>query len=194
LPENLAKSWYEAFMQTVRRPESTEPLRAAALNEHLAAWTEELTRVVVSTCVALGWQASAKGHHLELLPEARSEYLALDVMAFPGGEKRWRFPVAIMELENSKDDDRIAYSLWKVLCVRADLRVVFCYRRDVERGPALVRSLRDEVVHAMALAGRVKLEGETLIVVGSRDESATFPYGFFKWWRLDTNMGSFRLM
>jgi hypothetical protein len=194
LPENLAKSWYEAFMETVRRPESAEPLRAAALDERLAAWTEEMTRVVVSTCVALGWQASAKGHQLELLPETRSEYLALDVMAFPDGEKRWRFPAAIMELENSKDDDRVAYSLWKVLCVRADLRAVFCYRRSPEEGAALVRFLRDEVVHAMALAGRVELEGETLLVVGCKNESSTFPYGFFKWWWLETNTGTFRLM
>lgn len=33
-----------------------------------------------------------------------------------------------MELENSRDSERIAYSLWKVLCVRAELRIVFCYR------------------------------------------------------------------
>ena len=38
------------------------------------------------------------------------------------------------------------------------------------------------------------LSGETLVVVGSRDESATFPYGFFKWWKLDTNTGTFRLL
>jgi len=194
LPEDLANLWYGAFMKTVRQAESAEPLRAAALDERLATWTEELTHVVVSTCVALGWQASAKGHQLELLPETRSEYLALDVMAFPDGEKRWRFPAAIMELENSKDDDRVAYSLWKVLCVRADLRAVFCYRRSPEEGAALVRFLRDEVVHAMALAGRVGLEGKTLLVVGCKNESSTFPYGFFKWWWLETNTGTFRLM
>jgi len=38
------------------------------------------------------------------------------------GEKRWRFPSAIMELENSPGEDQIAYSLWKVISVRADLR------------------------------------------------------------------------
>lgn len=181
-------------MKTVQEPENVAPLRAAALNERLAAWTEALTRVVVATCEALGWQASAKGHQLEFLPEPRSEYLALDVMAFPEGEKRWRFPAAVVELENSIGDGRIAYSLWKVLCVRADLRAVFCYRKDAERGPALVRFLRDEVVHAMTLAGRVSLEGETIVVVGCRDESEYFPYGFFKWWQLDPSAGTFSLM
>lgn len=194
MPDDLVRLWYEAFTKTVLRPEHAEPLRAAAVNERLVAWTEELTQVVVGTCEALGWQASAKGHQLELLPEARSEYLALDVMAFAAGEKRWRFPVAVVELENSQKDDRVAYSLWKALCVRADLRAVFCYRRDAEKGPALVRFLRDEVVHAMTLAGRVSLEGETIVVVGCRDESAFFPYGFFKWWHLDSSSGTFSLM
>jgi hypothetical protein len=135
--------------------------------------------------------ASAKGHKLELLPIHRSEYLALDVMAFAGGEKRWRFPVAVMELENSAREDQIAYSLWKVLSVRADLRIVFCYRRNGEEIPALLRHLREEVVEAMGLAGRVKLEGATLLVVGSRSESGTFPFGYFGWWLLDTNTGRF---
>lgn len=43
----------------------------------------------------------------------------------------------------------------------------------------------------MGLAGRVKLEGETLLVVGSRSESGTFPFGYFGWWSLDTNTGKF---
>ena len=78
-----------------------------------------------------------------------------------------------------------------MLSVRAELRIVFCYRRNSEEIPALVRHLRDEVIEAMGLAGRVKLEGETLLVVGSRGESGTFPYGYFGWWSLDTNTGKF---
>ncbi len=142
----------------------------------------------------MGWRVSARGHKLELLPVSRSEYLGLDLMAFPEGDKEWRFPIAAMEFENSKSDDRIAYSLWKVLSVRADLRVVFCYRRKSEDGPALVKFLRDEVIQAMGLTGRMNLEGETLLVVGSRAESETFPYGFFKWWELESNSGTFRLV
>ncbi|MBI4516468.1 MAG: hypothetical protein HY699_11710 [Deltaproteobacteria bacterium] len=116
----------------------------------------------------------------------------LDVVAFePAGDRRWRFPVAALELENSRSDDRVAYSLWKVLCVRAALRVVFCYRRDATEGVALVRHLTDHVVRPMGIVERSNLGGETLLVVGSRDEAATFPYGFFKEWRLDPNTGRF---
>lgn len=113
----------------------------------------------------------------------------LDVTAFADGEKRWRFPVAVMELENRAREDQIAYSLWKVLSVRAELRIVFCYRRNSEDIPALLRHLRGEVIAAMGLAGRVNLEGATLLVVGSRSESGTFPFGYFGWWSLDTNTG-----
>ena len=118
----------------------------------------------------------------------------MDAMAFAGGEGRWRFPTAVVELENSATDDVVAYSLWKVLSVRADLRVVFCYRPSPQDGPTLVRLLKNDVVQAMGIAGRVALGGETLVVVGSRDNAATFPHGFFKWWKLDTNTGSFRVM
>ena len=53
------------------------------------------------------------------------EYLALDVVAFePAGDRRWRFPIAAVELENSTEHDRVAYSLWKVLCTRASHRVL----------------------------------------------------------------------
>ena len=194
MPQTLAEKWQSAFIGIVQQHEYSTPLKEAALQERLGYWTKVLTSVVVATSESIGWQASAKGHHLEMLPIARSEYLALDVMAFPDGENRWRFPAAIVELENSKDDNRIAYSLWKVLCVRADLRIVFCYRRSADESSTLIRFLRTEVIQAMALMNRMNLEGETLIVVGSRDDSGTFPYRFFKWWQLDTNTGTFRLL
>jgi IS66 Orf2 like protein len=93
-------------------------------------------------------------------PIARCEYLALDVMAFAESDRRWLFPTAVIELENSPHQDQIAYSLWKVLCVRAGLRLVFCYRMQPEDGPKLVRHLRQEVIDAMGLDGRVNLDGQ----------------------------------
>lgn len=112
-------------------------------------------------------------------------------MAFAEGNKRWLFPTAVMELENGQREDSIAYSLWKVLCVRANLRFVFCYRKDASAAPALIQHLRREVIEAMGLHGRLKLDGRTFVVVGSRNEAATFPFGFFKWWELNTHTGRF---
>ena len=188
---DLSTRWQTAFWQAVQQHHNAAPLRDAALAGWLGDWTEALTGVAVAACEAVGWQASAKWHPLDLLPMPRSEYLALDVMAFPAGAQHWPFPVAVFELENSRNDNRIAYSLWKVLCVRAELRIVFCYRRSPDQGASLVRYLQDEVVKTMPLAERVALGGETLLVVGSRNEAEQFPYGFFRWWRLDVNTGRF---
>lgn len=194
MADALAVWFREAFFAVVQADDLAVVLKQAASTANLGAWTRALTEAAVRTCDDIGLMASARNHKLELLPIHRSEYLALDVMAFAEGERRWRFPVAVMELENSSREDQIAYSLWKVLSVRADLRIVFCYRRNSEAIPVLLRHLREEVVEAMGLAGRVKLEGATLLVVGSRSESATFPFGYFGWWALDTNIGKFERM
>ena len=140
----------------------------------------------------MAWKGVAKGHRSTILPVPRQEFLGLDVVAFePAGQRRWRFPVAVFELENSAADDRVAYSLWKVLCVRSQLRVVVCYRRDSGEGARLVRHLAAEVARAMEIPERTALTGETLVVVGSRDETKTFPYCFFKDWLFDANVGRF---
>src|SRR4051812_31843065 len=125
--ESIARQWFAAFMETVKVHETSTALREAAQSGELRPWTGALTGIVVGTFAKMGWQGAAKGYRSELLPEARQEYLALDVVAFDvAGDRRWRFPVAAFELENSLADDRVAYSLWKVLCVRTRLRVVFC--------------------------------------------------------------------
>ena len=40
-------------------------------------------------------------------------------------------------------------------------------------------------------AERANLGGDTVIVVGSRNDASTFPYGFFQAWKLNTNTGMF---
>lgn len=192
MADSLVSRWFETFMGTVQHHRLSSELRQASMNGALANWTAALTGVVCSTCEAMGWKAAAKGNCSTLLPVARQEYLALDVVAFKAaGDHRWRFPVAAIELENSREDDRVAYSLWKVLCTRADLRVVFCYRRDSTEGTTLVRHLSEQVAAAMGIQERTQIGGETMLIVGSRDESATFPYGFFKEWQFDKNLGRF---
>jgi len=190
---SFARQWQTAFWQSVQQAEYATPLREAGLQGRLGDWTTNLTAVVVSTCRTLGWQASAKGHPLGLFPVSPSEYLAIDVMAFEG-KQHWQLPIAVMELENSPDANRSAYSLWKVLCVRAALRVVFCYRRTAEERTTLINFLQNEVLKPMSIADRMNLGGQTLVVVGSREDTATFPYSFFKWWQLETNTGTFSLM
>lgn len=192
MAESLGVRWRSVFWETLQKREHAESLKQAALAERLAEWTAELTTIAVETCEALGWQACGRGHKLELLPVPGCEYLSLDVMAFADAGARWPFPIAVFEFENSPDDDRIAYSLWKVLCIKAPLRAVFCYRASSEQGPALLRKLREDVIGTMSHGERMEMAGETLIVVGNRAEAETFPYGFFKWWVLEKNTGTFQ--
>ena len=181
----------EALNRIVREEGFGQPLQAASLDGRLGAWTKALTAAVVESCESLGWRASAKNHRLELLPEPRSEYLGMDVVAFGGEGKRWRFPLAVMELENQARADRIGYSLWKVLCVRAALRAVFCYRKDAGEVSSLMNQLSRDVIASMGLTERADLAGETIVVVGSRGDADTFPYGFFHWWELNRSTGKF---
>jgi hypothetical protein len=115
-------------------------------------------------------------------------------MAFESSEveaRTWRFPVAVFELENSRDDDRIAYSLWKVLCLRSRLRVVFAYRQGWDEAGKLVAKLFTKVMGPVPLARRLELTGETLLVVGSRGDADSFPWSYFKIWGLDVHLGTF---
>jgi len=188
----LARSWADAFFRILQTHDVAVGLKEAALAAALGVWTEGLTSVVAATCQELGWRPAAKGHLGEVLPLARHEYLALDVMAFLlRGTSRWPFPIAVFELENSREEDRIAYSLWKVLCIRAPLRVVFAYRHDAREGITLVNRLTESVIGGLPIDERMALTGETLLIIGSRGEAETFPYGYFKIWTLNANTGRF---
>jgi len=188
----LATKWASQFYATLGDDRlAADELKEASMRSDLARWTATLTGVVVRSFEQLGWAAAGKGHRCTVLPVKRNEYLSQDVMAFPGSGSGWRFPVAVCELENSADADLVAYSLWKVLCVRCGLRILFCYRPDSAEGPAFVASLARGVVDAMLISERAALSGETLVVVGSRSDAGTFPYGFFQAWKLNSNTGRF---
>ena len=187
MDQSLGKKWQTKFLQLLHKENYSQPLQQSA---QLGDWTKAMTSVVVVTCQEMGWQASAKGHSLPSMAISSSEFLALDVMAFPNNQQ-WQFPSAVMELENNAD--RVGYSLWKVLCIRVALRIVFCYCRSPSERIRTIRALRDEIIKPMPISDRIAITGETLIVVGSRDELATFPSGFFKWWKLETNTGNFEI-
>lgn len=178
-------------MHTVQQHELAARLKAAS-RQGKRSWTAVMTTTIIHTCTALGWQAAAKGYKGISLPVARSEYLSVDVMAFRPGPDKWKFPTAVLELENQPDDNYIAYTLWKLLCIQADLRLVYCYRPQAEMGRDLMHKLSDEVVGALRPEQRLALGGETAVVIGSNAAAETFPYGFFRWWVLEKNVGRLR--
>ena len=187
-----ARNWSRSFYLALDRDHVTSAkLRDASITGNLTPWTQSLTDLVAQSLRELGLEVAAKGHRCTALPVEREEYLALDVSAFPGAGDAWRFPVAVFELENSVRDEMVAYALWKLLCVRDALRVVFCYRRARTDASRLIGFLADRVVGSMAIADRERLSADTLVLIGSRSESDTFPYGFFQAWCLNRNLGEF---
>ncbi len=193
----IGDKWWSAFWERLQQPAEAGPLKAAAIGGDLKAWTSNLTAMVAQTCHDMEWIAAAKGFPLSLLPQSGQEYLGIDVLAFsgtastPADKPGWHLPIAAFELENSRSDDRVAYSLWKVLCLRAALRVVFAYRSDWEEARELIGSLTRDVISSLSTQERTALLGETIVVVGSKGEGSTFPWGYFKMWKLESNTGRF---
>ncbi len=190
----ISKRWKEVVFELLKSPETAEILKDSAVQSKLKPWTSAITALAVRSFQEMGYSASARGHRLDRLPVNRNEYLSLDVIALPKEGFRWCFPVAIVELENSAKDDLVAYALWKLLCVRAGIRALFCYRNEEEKASALVKHLRDEILQAIPLEMRLALEGDLLLIVGTRGEAQSFPYGFFKWWCLDRGTATFELI
>ena len=189
-----SKNWQSTFYETLRTDPHSPILKQASLDEDLETWTKELTTIVIKTCTLMGWQCAAKNYRGATLPIKRNEYLAIDVMAFPEKESRWKFPVAVFELENQQNDDYIEYAFWKTLCIRTDLRILFCYRKSADEGADLVKKLNREVLNAMKPEDKLNVEGETIICIGYRQNAGTFPYDFFRWWHLDKNLGTITKM
>lgn len=193
----VSTQWWDLFWERLQNPTQAALLKEAAICGDLRAWTTHLTALVVKSCQDMKWIAAAKGFPLDLLPQIGQEYLGIDVSAFitnassAPGQQSWRFPIAAYELENSRKDDRVAYSLWKVLCLRAALRVVFAYRSDWEEARNLVALLTRDIIDLMSIQERTTIPGETIVVIGSKGEGSTFPWGYFKMWKLDPNTARF---
>lgn len=189
---SLASRWLAQFHRTLDGDHDiSAELRDASMGRELRRWTAALTQVVVRSMEALELTAAARQNAGTALPLTQQEYLGQDVMAFHPGPRGWRFPIIVAELENAPDDRRVAYSLWKTLCVRCELRIVFCYRPEPADAADLLAVLAREVVRELPISDRARLDGETIVVVGSRDEAATFPNGFFQASKLNTNTGRF---
>jgi hypothetical protein len=184
----VAHIWYQQFQLAQPPIDEIRPL----LGQDKTTWTQAMTRWTVQTCTQMGWAAVARGHRTPILPIEKSELLSVDVMAFPAGASRWSYPIAAIELENQPRDDYIAYDLWKLLCLRVRLRLVYCYRPLSEQGQQLARFLSQELISPLSPDQRNQIGGETLLVIGRHDQADTFPNRFFQWWALDLELGRFR--
>lgn len=190
-PVNSSDRWREAFQSALTDEAYRVPLGKAMQSGSKGQWTSEFTAAVVESCNRVGWASAARGHPLELLPQSAQEYLSIDVTAFNHSEPGWGLPIGVFELEN--DVRRLPFSLWKVLVASAPLRVVVGYVRDENRIAETIERLRQEVIESIDIPQLSTLPGRVYVIIGSRGEAATFPYGFFRWWRLNRSTGQFEI-
>ena len=107
----------------------------------------------------------------------------------------WTLGAGVGDSNGNGADDKVTastgYSLWKVLCINTRLRVVFGYQRTWEDVGKLVQELEREVVGSLSTTEITSLPGETVVIMGSRGEGETFPWGYFRYWILNRSLGRF---
>jgi len=191
---DIERRFHEAFHRSLKRSDVGAKLKAAAIDRRMADWTEAMTNLVVELCRELDWICCAKWNPNAALPKVQNEYLTLDVTAFTAGRQGWQLPVAALELENNASKGRIAYCLWKLLSVSVGFRCLFCYREKPELSAALLSYLQENVVQALTPEERENVRGRTLVCIGTRADAENFPFGFFRWWRLNLNTCNFEVL
>lgn len=89
-------------------------------------------------------------------------------------------PVAVAELENQYDPDKISYCLWKLLCVRAPVRALICYQQSTEKVRDLERRLEKVIWEGSLMKGT---DGDLLVIIGNEDTEETLPdyFSAFEW-------------
>ena len=73
-------------------------------------------------------------------------------------------PLAVVEYENEVYDlGKISYDLWKLLCIRAKVRVLICYANGLEK----IESLKDVLQGVIWRGGLMKgTDGDLLVIIG----------------------------
>ena len=73
-------------------------------------------------------------------------------------------PRAVVELENSDDVNKISYCLWKILCIRAPIRVLICYQGNSIK----VQKLKERLEEVIQDGGLMKdATGDLLVIIGN---------------------------
>lgn len=127
--------------------------------------------------------------------EFSGEYLNIDAVFIANAEydllksgSKWDpfvLPQAVVELENRYDVERISYALWKILCVRAPIRVLICYQKGADKIMSLKKHLESVIWQGSLMKGT---GGDLLIIIGDDSLEAETPLGeYFKVfeWRND---------
>lgn len=135
-----------------------------------AQWTEFMGRVLDDVAERINCHVVRRRQKKK---EGSWEYLGIDAVFIDSSEydsmkeSDWNpvgIPCAAVELENSYDQKRISYCLWKLLCVRAALRVLICYQNNQVNVNNLKERLENLIWQGNLMKGT---DDDLLIIIGS---------------------------
>ena len=179
--------WLNYFIQACRYLEDQS-------NCEGEKWTEFLGKVLdvtgqkMNCSVIRSRKKSSKG-------DPSGEYLDIGAFYFDKSdydldigigddEDPFVLPRAIVELENSFDINKITYCAWKILCVRAPIRVLICYQKGMDNITSLAKHLENVIWQRDLLKGD---SGDLLVIIGNdkKGESDWEDYFSVFEWRSD---------
>jgi len=133
-------------------------------------WTEFMGKVLDRVANKMGCYVIRRRPKRK---EESGEYLNIDAIFIDNAEydllkeKDWDpfvLPRAVVELENSSDINKISYCLWKILCLRASIRILVCYQNNKNR----VRSLKEHLENVIWSGSLMKgTDSDLLVIIGS---------------------------
>jgi hypothetical protein len=107
--------------------------------------------------------------------EDSGEYLGIDAVfidksEYGSMEESWNpsgLPCAVVEHENRYAPKIISYALWKILCVRASIRVLICYQDNKRNVNSLKEKLEDDIWQGSLMKGT---NADLLVIIGNSVE------------------------
>lgn len=172
------KRWAESFI------ESLFELRDRANDEKYknsnSLWTEFMVKEVMKEAMRkkIGCRVTCRDQNDR---KNSGEYLNIDAMFFNEFDYQTPeylkvedktaydprvLPTAVVEHENEgSGEDKIAHCLWKLLCIRSQLRVLICYHKDIEE----IREFLENTIRDGKLAEG--LTDELLVIIGDSSKN-----------------------
>jgi hypothetical protein len=127
------------------------------------------------------WEKSSEYLNIDAVFIDESEY-GLHIKGAKGIQYGpYALPEAVVELENNWDVDRICYCMWKVICVRAPVRVLICYQKNAKMVNGLKQRLEDIIWGSSLMKGT---DGDLFVIVGTETmQQKNWPeyFSVFEW-------------
>ena len=169
------RSWMNSFIKALVETEEKSNI------ERDSEWTDYMKTVMES--VAKGFDCYlAMTRKRPEDDEYSGEYLNIDVLFLSldsytdWDSDTWdppALPLVAVDLENNLDVGKITYCLWKILCIRAPLRILICYQATARDVSLLRRELEDVIKQWNLMRDS---PDELLVVIGDESKSNDEPW------------------